>query len=116
MHIISLDKKLLKVSHVLNKSELNEIKLKHGLTKEQVQEQVQRQLYQKFMEGIYRYIPTSVTPNPDGDELYEIQGYVLSHLSMWELMQELLEMDNMGKEMLLKEVSHAITYRQNKMK
>ena len=117
MHLFTLDKKRLVVQHKLDVQQLETIKTQHGLTKEQIQEQIQRELYTKFMQGIYKFIPTQVIPNPEtGEELYMIEGYVLSQLALMELMQELLDMDGESKEKLLAEVNHAITYRPNKQK
>jgi len=117
MHLFSLDKKRLIVQHKLDTRQLENIKLQHGMTKEQIQEQIQRELYQKFMQGIYKFIPTKLTPNPEtGEELYTIEGYVLSQLALMELMQELLDMDEAERKKMLDEVNHAIKYRPNKMK
>ena len=116
MHLISLDKKLFTVKHRLDKSQLEIIKTRHKLTKEQIQEEIQRELYQKFMKGIYEYIPTSVTPNPEGDEIYMISGYVLSQLAMLEVIKECLEVDEESKHKFLNEINNAITYRNKDMK
>ena len=116
MNLFSLDKKRLVVKHQLSRIELEVIEEQHGLTKQQVQEQIQRELYQKFMQGIYKFIPTQVIPNADGDEIYTIEGYVISQLTLLELIQEIADMETQMRDKLLVEITKAITYREKNMK
>ena len=117
MHLFSLDKKRLVVKHEMTADHLNDVKVKHVLTKEQIQDQIQRELYQKFMQGIYKHIAVRVTPNPNtGAELYTLEGYVLSQLGLAELMMEICDLDDIGRDQLREECNIAITFRDNKAK
>ena len=117
MQLFSLEmiKKRVVVKHEMPKFKLDEL-IEKGLSKEQIQQQIQRELYQEFMKGISSNIPTSVTPNPNGDEIYTIEGYVLSHLTLMELVKEIIDLDDIMREKLLNSLNYAITYRPNNMK
>ena len=104
MKLFSLDKKLLTVQHKFTKSELFALVDKHQLTQEQLQQELQKELYQKFMLGIARNIPTIV----NGDEettTYTVRGYILNDRDMLNVLKECLEMDEKGKEMLIKDIN-----------
>ena len=117
MHLISLDKKRLVSDYVLTKHKLEELKLQYKLTKEVVQQQIQHDLYLKFMEGVQKELLTTVIPNiENGDELYRVEGYVISHLTLLELLQEIIDMDDIGRNILRNKVNDAITYRDKNVK
>ena len=116
MHIISLDKKLWTVQSRHDVTHLDNIGVKHNLSKEQVQGEIQKDLYQKMMVELQKAFQVMMTVLPSGEEQYEVSGYCLTKLNMFELIQELLEMDEVGKQKLLEDVTKAITYRDKNVK
>ena len=112
MHLISLDKKQWTVQHKLTKQQVDDVFNQHQLTKEQLQEQIQKELYQKFLEGIIKNIPIRVDHLPaDNEEVYTLEGFVLTRMNILALIQEILELDDVAKEKFLKEIDNSIKYR-----
>ena len=117
MHLFSLDKKRIVVQHRLNNDKIKEFWEKNNIPKEQVVQELQFDLYKKFLQNVTKLIPTTMTPSPDtNEEIYTLEGYALSPLTLMELIQELIELDEVDRNKLLEEVTRAITYRPNKAK
>lgn len=104
-YIISLDKRLLRVVHKFTRQQVEEF-LKQ-VTPEQFQEQIQRQLYQQFLAGAAKTIPTIVKSTPD-EQTFTITGYILSEKDMNMLIKELLEFDEISKQQMLDKVNDII--------
>lgn len=104
-YIISLDKRLLRVVHKFTRQQVEEF-LKQ-VTPEQFQEQIQRQLYQQFLAGAAKTIPTIVKSTPE-EQTFTITGYILSEKDMNMLIKELLEFDEISKQQMLDKVNNII--------
>jgi hypothetical protein len=107
MQLISLQKKLLKLSSVLSRTEYDNLILKHGITGDQLEQDINRQLYQKFLQGAMRNIPIR-TGTQDANIIFELSGYILSEKDMLLVMKELLEADDVMKKILLKQIDDVI--------
>jgi hypothetical protein len=104
-YIISLDKRLLRVVHKFTRQQVEEF-LKQ-VTPEQFQEQIQRQLYQQFLAGAAKTIPTIVKSTPE-EQIFTVTGYILSEKDMNMLIKELLEFDEISKQQMLDKVNSII--------
>ena len=93
IHLISLDKKLNTVAIRLTKEEFSGACTQHNITPEQLQQDIQRQLYGKFIEQIARTIPTKVDSN-EKEQKFNVSGYVFNESEMIGLIKEILEIDD----------------------
>lgn len=105
MYIISLDKRMLSVQMKFTRQEVEEI-LKQAKP-EDFKQQVQNKLYQQFLAGAAKTIPTIVRSN-ENEQVFSVRGYILSERDMNNLIKELLEMDGVMKEKMLKEIDDII--------
>ena len=103
MHIITLDKKLMRVQHKLTKQQVDEIQRKHEIDGKRMESEIRHQLYSEFMKGIAKNIPTIM--QTDEDSLtYTISGYVLSDRQMMETILEICEFDDDTKIKMIKQI------------
>lgn len=105
MYIISLDKRMLQVQHKFTRQQVEEI-LKQ-MTPEQFQQQVQNQIYQQFLAGAAKTIPTTVRSTPE-EQVFSVKGYILSERDMNNLIKELLEFDDISKQKMLDKINDII--------
>lgn len=105
MYIISLDKRMLQVQHKFTRQQVEEI-LKQ-ITPEQFQQQVQNQIYQQFLAGAAKTIPTTVRSTPE-EQVFSVKGYILSERDMNNLIKELLEFDDISKQKMLDKINDII--------
>ena len=103
MHIISLDKKLLTVQHKLAKQQLQELNEKSNVSPADVQNEIQRQIYGKFIAGVGKNIPMSVESNEE-EITYTVRGYILSDRQMMETILEICELDDDSKRMMIEKI------------
>lgn len=107
MHLISLDKKLFRVEHKLSQTDVENIKTQHVLTTEQIEEQIRREIYSKFMQGIAKNIPT-IVENDDEYLTYKVSGYVLSERQMLETILEILQIDDSDKLIMIDKIKKSL--------
>jgi len=106
MHLSSLDKKMLQVQSRHEVTHLREVEVKHKLSEEQVENEIQRDLYQKLLPELSKIMPVSRYENL-GEFTYGIRGYVLSDKDMYSVIKECLEMDERGKQLFLEQICAA---------
>jgi hypothetical protein len=107
MKLLSLDKKLLTIQHRVNLSELKKLMAQHKVEAQVLENDLRRQLYQKFMEGIAKNIPTQMVSGVDGEEqviTYTISGYVLSQRDMLNVLYECLDMEDEMREKMRSQI------------
>jgi len=102
-HLFSLDKKLMSIQHKMSLVEINKIMKEHKLSEDNLRGEIQRQLYTKFAESLGKSIPTLIETS-ETERTYSLRGYVLSERDMYNLIYECLDMDEVGREAMIKEV------------
>ena len=102
-YLITLDKKLLTVQHKITKEEVQALAGQHNITPEQMQEEIYRQLYGKFLQGIGKNIPVEVETTEEILK-YTIRGYILSDRQMMETILEICELDDDSKRMMIEKI------------
>lgn len=108
MQLFSLDKKLLTLQHRLGAQEMLDLVNRHNISEADLEADLRRQLYQKFMEGVATNIPTTVTSDDVSGEpmiTYTVRGYVLNDIDMLNVIKECLEMDSDGKRLMLEQIN-----------
>jgi|GEM_PF-4168879 len=105
MYIISLDKKLIVIQAKFTKEEVEKILL--NIKPEDFKQQVQYKLYQEFLQGAAKTIPTTVMSD-ENQQVFSVRGFILSERDMNGLIKELLEMDDVAKERMLEKVNNII--------
>ena len=105
MYIISLDKKLIVIQAKFTKEEVEKILL--NITPEDFKQQVQYKLYQEFLNGAAKTIPTIVRSD-ENEQVFSVRGFILSERDMNGLIKELLEMENIAKERMLEKINNII--------
>ena len=103
--ITTLDKKLWTVQSRHDVKHLEEIGIKHNLNKEQVEHEIQRDLYNKMLVELQKSFRVSATHLESGELQYQVSGYCLTQRQMLETVKECLNMDTQGKEILLEEIN-----------
>jgi len=107
LHLFTLDKKLWKIQHRLSGEHLKNVGLKHNLSKEELQHQIQTELYQSFSNKVAQNIKISVVVDGD-EELYQMEGYVLTARQMHETILECLDMEEEQRERYIKDIKAAL--------
>jgi Glu-tRNA(Gln) amidotransferase subunit E-like FAD-binding protein len=108
MLICSLDKKLSRVQARFTVEDMKQIMATHTLTEKTFKENIQQQLYLQFVKGLAHNIPTIVESNLSG-ATFTVSGYILSERQMYDLLREMCEMDEQGKQIIMSEIN-AILY------
>ena len=106
--LTTLDKKLWTVESRHDLQHLEDIQIKHNITKEQVQQEIAKDLYGKMLNELRKSFRVGVDTLPNGEEQYHIQGYCLTRREMFETIKECLDMDDKGKQMLLEKINKAL--------
>lgn len=108
MNLFSLDKKRITVQSRHESTHLEEVMKKHTITKDDLQQEIQKDLYQKMLPHLAKELKTKFTPLPNGQEQYEVTGYILNDVTTYNLIREILEMDKATKVKWLQIITKAL--------
>lgn len=100
MKLFTLDKKLITVNHRMTKQEIVNVAEAHKVDVKAIEEEVKRQIFVKFLPVIAKNFRLTAL-NEDDYITYSVSGYILTERQLYEVMLEVLELDDWGKEKLV---------------
>ena len=98
MNLFNLDKKLTKIHHEVSKEDFLELKL----NKEEFEKAISAELIKQF--AMQCMLPIKTMVQNDGTIEFNGSGYVLSERDMLNVINEILDLDDKGRELLSESV------------